>query len=284
MGMITKSIHNGRIVYDSDLTEFVITDAESVDNERHVIDHGAIIYCHSGHAAIQVNFDKMELKADNVLMLFPGDTVCWVAAGKDFSAEILRFESSLMREASHNMEHAVYRELKDDRICDDQRIAVHVGRPMFDLLRFYFGELYCPDVDHIVMLQLTTFFLGFYDYITTEHPHRDKRATSRTEELFREFMELIEDHYLEWHEVSDYADAMNITRKYLGLIVAKKTELTPKRLIDEYIVLQLKLRLRSQTMTMKQIAAQFHFTDMSFFSRYFRAHTGMTPAQWAKRQ
>lgn len=107
---------------------------------------------------------------------------------------------------------------------------------------------------------------------------------SHEEELFREFMELIEDHYLEWHEVSDYADAMNITRKYLGLIVAKKTELTPKRLIDEYIVLQLKLRLRSQTMTMKQIAAQFHFTDMSFFSRYFRAHTGMTPAQWAKRQ
>jgi len=282
--MITKSIHNGRIVYDSDLTEFVITDAKSVDNERHVIDRGAIIYCHSGHAAIQVNFDKMELKADNVLMLFPGDTVCWVAAGEDFSAEILRFESSLMREASHNMEHAVYRELKDDRICDDERIAVHVGRPMFGLLRFYFGELYCPDVDRIVTLQLTTFFLGFYDYITTEHPHRDKRATSRTEELFREFMELIEDHYLEWHEVSDYADAMNITRKYLGLIVAKKTELTPKRLIDEYIVLQLKLRLRSQTMTMKQIAAQFHFTDMSFFSRYFRAHTGMTPAQWAKRQ
>lgn len=280
--MITKSIHHGRIIYQSDLSEFIITDSKSLEYDRHVINHGAVIYCQSGTAHIQVNFDTIELNADNVLTLFPGDTVSWVEADDDFRAEILRYDSSLLREASLNIEQAVYRELKADRICDDSRIAVRVARTMFDLLRYYFGEQNSRSIDRIVMLQLNTFFLGFYDYITLEHPRRNKKDTSRTEELFNQFMELIETHYRVWHEVNDYANELNITRKYLGIIVMKKTQLTPKHLIDEYIVLQLKLRLRSTNMTLQQIASEFHFSDMSFFSRYFKAHTGVTPAQWAK--
>lgn len=270
--------------YQADNSEFATVDKTSIDSNRHVIDHGAIIYCHSGTAIIQVNFDQFEMNADNVFTLFPGDTVCWTNADEEFRAEILRYSSPLLRESSLNMEQAVFRELKADRLCDDNGISIHVGRTMFDLLRYYFSSQYCQSIDRIVMLQLNTFFLGFYDYITLAHPHRNKKATSRTEELFRQFMELIEDHYREWHEVSDYANEMSITRKYLGLIVNKKTKLTPKRLIDEYIILQLKLRLRSSNMTLQQIASEFHFSDMSFFSRYFKAHAGTTPAQWAKKQ
>lgn len=268
--------------FQADNSEFATVNAGNVENDRHVIDHGAIIYCYNGSAMIKVNFDDIVIKSDNVLTLFPGDTVSWTTTSSDFHGEVLRYSSPLLREASLNIEQAVFRELKADRICNDTRIAIHVGRTMFDLLRYYFGELHSKSIDRIVMLQLSTFFLGFYDFISAVHPHRNRKDTSRTEELFRQFMELIEEHYREWHEVGDYADEMFITRKYLGLIVTKKTQITPKRLIDEYIILQLKLRLRSTKMTLQQIAAEFHFTDMSFFSRYFKAHTGVTPAQWAK--
>lgn len=282
--MITSSIHEGQVTYRSDQSEFLIRESSALDRERHVINHGAIIYCYTGRAEIQVNFDTFELNADNVLTLFPGDTVCWTKTSVDFRAEILRYSSALLREASLNIEQAIYRELKADRICDDTRIAMNVGKTTFELLRYYFGEQNCKSIDRIVMLQLNTFFLGFYDFVTLAHPHRNNKSSSRTEELFRNYMELIEDNYRQWHEVNEYADAMCITRKYLGLIVAKKTELTPKQLIDEYIVLQLKLRLRSTKMTLQQIAAEFHFSDMSFFSRYFKAHTGVTPSEWIKKQ
>lgn len=281
--MISKTTHKGLITLQSDRTEFVIANSGTFDTDRHVINHGAVVYCYSGTARVQINFDQWEMASDNVVTLFPGDTISWISMSQDFQAEILRYDSALLREASLNIEHAVYRELKADRLCSDRRIAVHVGRTMFDLLRFYFSEQYCPSIDRIVILQLNTFFLGFSDYISMAHPHRDRKATSRVEELFRQFMELVEDHYREWHEVNDYASEMNITRKYLGLIVAKKTGFTPKTLIDEYIVLQLKLRLRSSTLTLQQIAAEFHFSDMSFFSRYFKAHTGVTPASWKKK-
>lgn len=268
------------MTYQSEQSEFVLTDARTTDFGRHVINHGAVIYCLKGTAEVQTNFDRWPIEADNMLTLFPGDTITWLSVSDDFKAEILRYDASLLREASLNIEHAVYRELKADRVCDDKAIARHVGLTMFDMLRYYFGDQSCQSIDRIVTLQINTFFLGFYDYITLEHPHENQHDTSRTEELFRQFMELVEDNYRRWHEVSSYATEMNITRKYLGLIVTRKTGFAPKKLIDEYIVLQLKLRLHSTTMTLKQIASEFNFNDMSFFTRYFKQHTGMTPAAY----
>lgn len=279
-----STIRKHGVTYTADESELAALSAGITERERHVINHGAIIYCYTGKAILQLNFDTYEMHADNVLTLFPGDTVWWLKMSDDFHADILRYSSQLLREASLNIEQAVFRELKEDRICSNTRIAQHVGRTIFNLLRYYFGEQHSKSIDRIVMLQLNTFFLGFYDFITEAYPLRTRRSTSRTEELFRRFMELIEDHYREWHEVGDYADEMCITRKYLGMVTAKKTRLTPKHLIDEYIVLQLKLRLRSTNMSLQQIAAEFHFNDMSFFARYFKAHTGLTPAAWAKQQ
>lgn len=280
---INSTIRKHGVTYTADESEFASMGADSLERERHVIDHGAIIYCYTGRASIQVNFDTFEMHADNVLTLFPGDTVWWLECSDDYQADIIRYSSQLLRESSLNIEQAVFRELKDDRICTDTRIAQCAGKTFFYLLRYYFEEQFCQSIDRIVMLQLNTFFLGFYDFITKAHPQRVRRYTSRTEELFRKFMELIEEHYREWHEVGDYANEMCITRKYLGIITAKKAKLTPKSLIDEYIVLQLKLRLRSTTMTLQQIAAEFKFSDMAFFTRYFKAHTGLTPTAWVKR-
>ena len=211
---INSTIRKHGVTYTADESEFASMGADSLERERHVIDHGAIIYCYTGRASIQVNFDTFEMHADNVLTLFPGDTVWWLECSDDYQADIIRYSSQLLRESSLNIEQAVFRELKDDRICTDTRIAQCAGKTFFYLLRYYFEEQFCQSIDRIVMLQLNTFFLGFYDFITKAHPQRVRRYTSRTEELFRKFMELIEEHYREWHEVGDYANEMCITRKY----------------------------------------------------------------------
>lgn len=106
------------------------------------------------------------------------------------------------------------------------------------------------------------------------------KSTQRTEELFTRFMQLLEDEYHKGHEVNYYADRMNITRKYLGIIVKNKTGLTPKQIIDEYIILHLKLKMRTSQNSLKQIADEYHFSDQSALTRYFRTHVGISPQQY----
>ena len=83
-----------------------------------------------------------------------------------------------------------------------------------------------------------------------------------------------------WKMLNTNRPMKNISRKYLGIIVSGKTGFPPKRIIDEYIVLRLKLAMRTSKRSLKQIAADFHFSDQSALTRYFRTHVGMSPQQY----
>lgn len=251
------------------------------DNEVRAIDYGAIIYSHTGTATIRINFDHWELKGESVLILFPGDVISFKQMDDNFSAHEIRYCSDILREASLNVEHAVYDTLKADRRCGYPQLINEVVYSMFRIFTFYFTVEHYSMTDRIVALQLQAFFLGFYDYLKS-HPHKDLRdkGTQRTDELFNQFMNLMEHEFRQGHEVNYYALRMNISRKYLSMIVGKKTGKSPKRIIDEYITLRLKLAMQTTKCSLKQIAHEFCFSDQSTLTRYFRTHTGISPQQF----
>ena len=262
-------------------TALISINRSTFSPEAHAIDHGAIIYSHTGSASVRINFDKWELNGESVLCFFPGDIIKWETMSDDFTADAIFYSSDTLRTASLNVEHAIYNSLKADRRCGYPALIREVVSSMFRIFRFYFTVEHYTLTDRIVALQLQAFFLGFYDYLQA-NPRADLRdkGTQRTDELFNRFMELLEEEFHEGHEVNYYAERMNISRKYLGIIVSGKTGIPPKRIIDEYIVLQLKLAMRTSKRSLKQIAADFHFSDQSALTRYFRTHVGMSPQQY----
>ena len=57
---------------------------------------------------------------------------------------------------------------------------------------------------------------------------------------------------------------------------------TTKNIIDQYVTLQIKLQLCNSEKSVKQLSWDFNFSDESFFCRYFKLHTGLTPQQFRK--
>lgn len=262
-------------------TSFATIDKTTIDKEVHTIDHGSIVYSHSGYARVQINFEYWDLSGKDVLILFPGDMIKWEIVDEGFSAYAIRYSSNILRSASMNVEHAVYDLLKSDRRCGYTALINEVVDSMFRIFKFYFTVEHYSMTDRIVALQLQAFFLGFYDYLQS-NPRKDLRSkgTQRTEELFNRFMELLEREHERGREVNYYAERMNITRRYLGIIVRGKTGMPPKRIIDEYIIQRLKLVMRTSKRSLKQISHDFHFTDQTALTRYFRTHVGISPQQY----
>jgi AraC-like DNA-binding protein len=256
-------------------------DRTSIDSEVHAIDHGAILYSQAGTARVRINFDVWELRGQDVLIFFPGDMVKWEVMDEEFAADIIRYSSNILRAASLNIEHAVYDQLRADRRCGYRELIDVVVNSMFRIFNFYFTQEHYQLTDRIVTLHLQAFFLGFYDYLQA-HPrqYNQDKGTQRTDELFVRFMELLETEFRQGHEVNYYAERMCITRKYLGIIVKGKTGLSPKQIIDEYLMLRLKLTMRTSKASLKQIADEFHFADQSALTRYFKTHAGVTPQQF----
>lgn len=250
-----------------------------------VIDYGMILLCTEGEANIRVHFSEWLLKPGAVITLFPGDVVSITHKSEEFKAETLRYAASLLREASLQLEHTVYSELKTDRCRTESATVTSIVSNMFALLRIYFEQEGCICLDQLVLLQLKAFFLGFYDYLYRNPIKRTAdNGSPRTRELFNRFMRELENRYRQSRDVSFYAELLNISPKYLNIVTQRITSHTTKTIIDQYVVLQIKQSLTTEEKSIKQIAWEYHFSDLSFFCRYFKQHTGMTPQQFRKRE
>lgn len=249
-----------------------------------VIDYGMILLCTEGEANIRVHFSEWLLKPGAVITLFPGDVVSITHKSEEFKAETLRYAASLLREASLQLEHTVYSELKTDRCRTESPTLTSIVSNMFALLRLYFEQEGCTCLDQLVLLQLKAFFLGFYDYLYRNPIKRTAdNGSPRTRELFNRFMRELENRYRQSRDVSFYAELLNISPKYLNIVTQRITSHTTKTIINQYVVLQIKQSLTTEEMSIKQLAWEYHFSDLSFFCRYFKQHTGMTPQQFRKR-
>ena len=253
-------------------------------DEYVVIDYGMILLCTEGEANIRVHFSEWLLKPGSVITLFPGDVVSITHKSKEFKAETLRYAASLLREASLQLEHTVYSELKTDRCRTESATLTSIVSNMFALLRLYFEQEGCICLDQLVLLQLKAFFLGFYDYLYRNPIKRTAdNGSPRTRELFNRFMRELENRYRQSRDVSFYAELLNISPKYLNIVTQRITSYTTKTIIDQYVVLQIKQSLTTEEKSIKQLAWEYHFSDLSFFCRYFKQHTGMTPQQFRRR-
>ena len=273
-----------------------------------VLTYGAILICRKGKARLNVNYKDWELYEGAVITLFPNDVVELKVDGdckspetengdckspqtengdckspqtaNSFQAEILKYNPSLLREASLQLEQTVYSSLREDRCRQDTPVVTNIINGMFGLLKVYFDQSECTCISQLVLCQLKAFFIGFHEYLQRNPQYRpDEVKSYRVRELFNRFMMLLEKDYKISRDVNYYAEKMNISSKYLTNIVSQVTGHTPKTIIDQYVILQLKMHLKRTTQSIKEMAWEFHFADVSFFCRYFKKHTGLTPQQ-----
>ena len=273
-----------------------------------VLTYGAILICRKGKARLNVNYKDWELYEGAVITLFPNDVVELKVDGdckspetengdckspetengdfkspqtaNNFQAEILNYNPSLLREASLQLEQTVYSSLREDRCRQDTPVVTNIINGMFSLLKVYFDQSECTCISQLVLCQLKAFFIGFHEYLQRNPQYRpDEVKSYRVRELFNRFMMLLERDYKISRDVNYYAAQMNISSKYLTNIVSLVTGHTPKTIIDQYVILQLKMHLKRTTQSIKEMAWEFHFADVSFFCRYFKKHTGLTPQQ-----
>ena len=263
-----------------------------------VLTYGAILICRKGKAMLNVNYKDWELCEGAVITLFPNDVVELKVDGdckspetengdckspqtaNSFQAEILKYNPSLLREASLQLEQTVYSSLREDRCRQDTPVVTNIINGMFGLLKVYFDQSECTCISQLVLCQLKAFFIGFHEYLQRNPQYRpDEVKSYRVRELFNRFMMLLEKDCKISRDVNYYAEKLNISSKYLTNIVSQVTGHTPKTIIDQYVILQLKLHLKRSTQSIKEMAWEFHFVDVSFFCRYFKKHTGLTPQQ-----
>lgn len=114
----------------------------------------------------------------------------------------------------------------------------------------------------------------------TEHPEVDSPIHNRAEEYFRQFTELLGEHYKHERSVGFYARQLCITPKYLTTLIKRISGKSVSEWIDNYVILEAKTLLKYSNMSVQEIAYYLNFPNQSFFSSYFKRNAGMSPSQY----
>ncbi|MCD8296593.1 MAG: helix-turn-helix domain-containing protein, partial [Prevotella sp.] len=82
------------------------------------------------------------------------------------------------------------------------------------------------------------------------------------------------------HSIGFYADKMCVTPRYLGVAVKNTSGVTAKEWIDRAVVTTAKVMLRHSNKQVTQISDELDFPNPSFFCKFFKRMTGITPQEY----
>ena len=97
------------------------------------------------------------------------------------------------------------------------------------------------------------------------------------------FMQLVEQSDGRIRKVDDFARQLNVTPKYLSVLLNETMNRRPSDVIQLFTLKAIERRLRFSDMTMQEIANDLNFANASFFGKYVKEHLGMSPLEYRKK-
>ena len=104
---------------------------------------------------------------------------------------------------------------------------------------------------------------------------------SKTNVVYK-FKQLVDQNILENHEVTYYAEKLNISPKYLNECVQEVLSVSSKSIIIEQLLMRSRHALKFSNQSIKEISFELGFSSPDYFSYFFKTHTGVTPSTLRK--
>jgi AraC family transcriptional activator of pobA len=99
----------------------------------------------------------------------------------------------------------------------------------------------------------------------------------------KNYQELIEKNFLTLRLPKEYAQLLAISPNYLNALCKEHLGIQAGELIRNRILLEAKRLLVNMEMSISQVAYALNFSDNSYFTKFFRKHTGITPEDFRKK-
>lgn len=238
-----------------------------------------IILCTQGTCTLTVHLSEYTVKQNHAIIIFP-EIFCKIEnASEDCQFIYATFSRKLINHSDvfiRTIEYTPY-------IFEQPIIALspQAGEILQDYLKILIKlqefTQYTIDQEQ-VSLSFAQIIVGLKKNIT---PKTDlNNRYSRNREIVRELIHMAIQNYKHERNVSFYADKLHLSPQHLSTTVKKVTGKTLTEIISKLVIQDAQAKLRSSEMTIQEIAYSLNFPDISFFGKYFKRYTGMSPKQY----
>lgn len=244
-----------------------------------------IVLCIDGTENVMVNLRDASLNKGSLLMSFPNNVIKIEAGYPRANVRGIILSQDFMRTLHVDVKNALplFMRLAYNPLINLTREQHEDIERYMDLLENISKNGDLVHRDEIVRGLLLSMFYRISDTYE-QRPQvlddKERSVRNRREEYFAKFISLLSENFKRERTVGFYAEQMCVTPKYLSLLIKDFSGKSAAEWIDSYVITEAKTLLRYSTKSIQEIAYELNFSSQSFFGKYFKHLTGISPSEY----
>ncbi len=251
------------------------------------LDHGIVIICTSGAAQFEYDGLTIQLNKNDLFLLMAHSVIENFMSSVDFDCREVWFSRGEMWNMNMHVKNSLadLLPLKSNpkvALCDAE---VNQFETYFQQLCHHMrnsSQLLYPEIVHSIV---GTFLLEVLSALRRGNKKQKddiiiNNSGLHGKKLADRFVQLVEQSDGRIRRVDEFAKMLNVTPKYLSKLLMDTMNRKPSTMVSFFTLKAIENRLRYTDMTMQQIADDLRFANASFFGKYFKEHSGMTPMEY----
>lgn len=242
------------------------------------MNHLMIAFCRKGWLRCKVDMVEYRLVEGTFLLVQPKRFVEIVEIGPDFEVTVLAFSNAFAQSLNFGdtfSDQLFYRHSPFHLMSSEARFIVasyiNCVKPLLSRDESF---TYRMEIARLLTRAMVLSMASLARQVPS------LRVPNRQANLVRDFVNLVADNYRTHREMDFYADRMCLTAKYITAIVKAQSGRSATDWIERYVILDAQALLTSTDMTVLQVSQELHFPSQSFFGKYFKRVTGVSPKDY----
>lgn len=128
---------------------------------------------------------------------------------------------------------------------------------------------------------LKSFSIDLLSFIN-RHNNSASNILRQGDKLYRKFLYLVTSNVDGHRSVKSYADELCVSPKYLTSVCRQHNGKTASDIITQSLVARIKQMLLYSSLSVKEIASELNFDNLSFFGKFVKKHLGHSPVNYRK--
>ena len=241
-----------------------------------MIDMYVCCICSQGESRGRINLIPYILKGLGIGINTPGQLLEHYSISKDFQGICILMSKDFITNLGLPYNFHTYMSLQENPVLPLKESQFEALMSYCSMVRKLF-EINHPNKLDIIKHLTCAFFYGIGYYF---HQTAESKSLTNEEALMQNFLKEVQLSYKQERKVLYYADRLHLSAGYLSTLIKKFSGKTAAEWIDDYVILEAKALLKSTNMTIQQISDELNFPSQSFFGKYFKRQTGLSPKEY----
>lgn len=259
-------------------------DIEYMRSQINRMNGGVAIICLSGRMQVTVNDNVEQMKGRDIITFFSGDMFSVDKLSEDFKGFVIIISRDYITNVDAHISVTYFLHSRSQPILTLPEEDMSMMEVLCTRLETFTKEENVKSYFREIMQCVIMIILYVLCELYENQPHAGHVGHFRDEELFTEFLHLVEESCRKERMLGFYAQRLSITPKHLSSSIKRVSGRSGAEWIDYIVIQNVKRTLKTTSMTISQVADYYNFPNPSFFGKYFKKHTGLTPRRFKAMQ